>query len=129
MWRNIFLVGIGSFAGGVLRYLVSLGTQAARLRWAESVIWQSAFPWATFAVNLLGCLLIGLLMGWSTRLSQEWTLLLTVGLCGGFTTFSTFSKESLLLMQTGSYGLSALYILGSLLLGIALVAAGWWMAK
>ena len=128
MWRNILLVGIGSFAGGVLRYLVSLGTQAARLRWAF-VIWQSAFPWATFAVNLLGCLLMGLLMGWSTRLSQEWTLLLIVGLCGGFTTFSTFSKESLMLLQTGAYGMFTLYVVGSVMLGICLAAAGWWLTK
>lgn len=126
----MLLVGLGSFAGGVLRYLVSLGTQAARLRCpVSSDILQSAFPWATFTANLLGCLLIGLLMGWSTRLSQEWTLLLTVGVCGGFTTFSTFSKESLLLLQTGAYGMFILYVLGSVSLGIALVAAGWWLTK
>ncbi len=118
MWNNILLVGLGSFVGGVMRYVLSLLLRC-----------DCGFPWATFAVNLLGCLLIGLIMGWSSRLSQEWTLLLTLGLCGGFTTFSTFSKESFLLLQNGSYSLLALYILASLLLGIGLVALGWWLTK
>lgn len=118
MCNNILLVGLGSFVGGVMRYALSLLLRC-----------DSAFPWATFGVNLLGCLLIGLIMGWSSRLSQEWTLLLTVGLCGGFTTFSTFSKESFLLLQSGSYALLALYVLASLLLGIGLVALGWWLTK
>ena len=69
--------------------------------------------------------------GWASRFgwSEALRLSLTVGLCGGFTTFSTFSKGSLALMEGGSYGLFALYAAGSLALGIAAVAFGLWLAK
>ena len=65
----------------------------------------SAFPWPTLSVNLFGCLLIGLLYALSERcsLAQEYRLLLTVGLCGGFTTFSTFSNEALHLLRSGMH--------------------------
>lgn len=120
MIKDVLLVGIGSFVGGVLRYLVSL-----MMKWGGS--W---FPWATFTVNILGCLLIGLLWGWSSRsLSPQLMLLLSVGFCGGFTTFSTFSKESLMMLQGGSYWMFALYIAGSLLLGIGATALGWQLTK
>lgn len=118
LFRNIVLVGAGSFVGGTLRYGVSLLFRT-----------DLAFPWPTFAVNMVGCLLIGLIIGWSSRLSEDWTLLLMVGLCGGFTTFSTFSKESLLLLQNNAYAMFILYILGSVLFGISLVALGWWITK
>ena len=120
MFKNTLMVGIGSFVGGVLRYLVSL-----LMKWSGN-----GFPWATFTVNLLGCLLIGLLWGWGSRLlSPQWMLLLSVGLCGGFTTFSTFSKESLMLLQGGSYWMFALYIAGSVVLGIGATAIGWQLTK
>ncbi|MBP5679909.1 MAG: CrcB family protein, partial [Bacteroidales bacterium] len=75
-----------------------------------------------------GCLLIGLLWGWSSRqgsMPASVNLFLSVGLCGGFTTFSTFSKESLSLLQSGQLSTFLLYVLLSLLLGIAAVALGW----
>lgn len=119
--KNILLVGAGSFVGGVLRYLVSLGLK-----------YTGGFPWATFLVNFIGCLLIGLLWGLFSRCanaSQQLVLFLSVGLCGGFTTFSTFSKESLQLIQSGNWWYFALYVTGSILLGILLVAAGYHLAK
>lgn len=120
MMKEILLVGAGSFAGGVLRYLVSL-----MIKWSGS-----GFPWATFTVNILGCLLIGLLWGWGSRsLSPQLVLLLSVGLCGGFTTFSTFSKESLMLLQGGSWLMFALYVGGSIALGIGATAIGWQITK
>lgn len=120
MMKDILLVGIGSFAGGVLRYWVSLMMRGA----------GGGFPWGTFTVNILGCLLIGLLWGWGSRsLSPQMMLLLSVGLCGGFTTFSTFSRESLALLQGGSYLLFTLYVAGSILLGIGATALGWMLAK
>ena len=122
MLRDLLYVGAGSFAGGVARYLVSLAMKSV-----------GGFPWATFTVNVMGCLLIGLLWGLSVRssnaLSGHLSLFLTVGFCGGFTTFSTFSKESLALLQTGSYLTFALYAVGSVLLGIAAVALGYLIAK
>jgi CrcB protein len=94
-------------------------------------IGSTAFPWATLAVNAIGSLAIGLLGGWASRFGwgEALRLSLTIGLCGGFTTFSTFSKESLALIESGSYGLFALYAAGSVALGIAAVALGFWLAK
>ena len=121
MFKNVFFVGAGSFLGGALRYLVSLGIK-----------YTGGFPWATFTVNLLGCLIIGLLWGVFSRFSnasQHLVLFLTVGICGGFTTFSTFSKESVMLLQSGQYFILALYVLGSVLIGVGLVAIGYSLTK
>ena len=120
--RNILAVGAGSFIGGVGRYLVSLAMKGI----------EKGFPWATLTVNLLGCLLIGLLWGFLSRNATEsssWGLFLTVGLCGGFTTFSTFSKEALTMLQAGQIGGFATYIIVSVLAGIALVALGYLLMK
>jgi len=121
MWKDILYVGAGSFIGGALRYVISLILK-----------YDGGFPWATFVVNLLGCLLIGFLWGLFCRipnLSQNLALFLSVGLCGGFTTFSTFSKESVMLMQLGNWLMLALYILASVLLGVGFVAAGYSLVK
>ena len=120
--KNIAVVGAGSFIGGAGRYLVSLLMKGV----------GKGFPWATLAVNLVGCFLIGLLWGLFSRTASEgsnWALFLTVGLCGGFTTFSTFSKEGLMMLQNNNYTLFALYIIGSVALGIAAVALGYLTTK
>ena len=120
--RNIIAVGAGSFIGGIARYLVSLVMKSI----------SKGFPWATLLVNLLGCLTIGLLWGFLSRNASEstsWGLFLTVGLCGGFTTFSTFSKEALTMLQTGQIWGFASYIALSILAGIALVALGYYLFR
>ena len=120
--KNILAVGAGSFIGGAARYLVSLAMKGI----------GKGFPWATLAVNLVGCLMIGLLWGLLSRNAAEntsWGLFLTVGLCGGFTTFSTFSKEALAMLQTGQMWGFASYIAISVLAGIALVALGYYIAR
>ena len=120
--RNILAVGAGSFIGGIARYLVSLAMKGI----------GKGFPWATLAVNLLGCLMIGLLWGLLSRNATEttsWGLFLTVGLCGGFTTFSTFSKEALTMLQTGNTLGFASYIALSVITGIALVALGYHIGR
>ena len=116
---NVLMVFLGGGTGSVLRYLVGL------------LIGSTAFPWVTLAVNAVGSLAIGLFGGWAARFgwSEALRLSLTVGLCGGFTTFSTFSKESLALIESGSYGLFALYAAASIALGIAATALGFWLAK
>ena len=122
--RNILAVGAGSFIGGVARYLISLAM--------KGIGKDIPFPWATLAVNLAGCLMIGLLWGILTRNATEtttWGLFLTVGLCGGFTTFSTFSKEALTMLQTGQTWGFATYIALSVIAGIALVALGYYIAR
>ena len=120
--RNIIAVGAGSFIGGIARYLVSLAMKGI----------SKGFPWATLLVNLLGCLIIGLLWGFLSRNASEstsWGLFLTVGLCGGFTTFSTLSKEALTMLQTGQIWGFASYIALSILAGIALVALGYYIGR
>ena len=120
MIRDILLVGAGSFVGGAARYLISLLIPSS-----------DGFPWSTFIVNILGCLLIGLLWGWMSRsiLSQPLYLLLSIGICGGFTTFSTFSKESLALLQMGNYTTFAFYVAGSVVLGLLAVAIGFYVTS
>ena len=116
---NMLFVFLGGGIGSVLRYLVGM------------CIGSAAFPWATFAVNAVGSLSIGLFGGWAARFgwSEALRLSLMTGLCGGFTTFSTFSKESLALIESGRYGLFALYVVGSVALGIIAAALGFWMVK
>ena len=120
--KNVLLVGAGSFIGGAARYLVSLALKKA----------SKGFPWATLLVNLAGCFLIGLLWGMFSKSATEgsnWALFLTVGLCGGFTTFSTFSKEALMMLQSGNIWGFAGYIGISVAAGIALVALGYFLVK
>ena len=120
--RNTIFIGCGSFIGGAARYLIS----------AMMKTMSKGFPWGTLIVNLVGCLVIGLLWGFFSRGGNEnssWALFMTVGICGGFTTFSTFSKEALMMLQAGDYmGLLA-YVGISVLVGIALVAAGYYLTR
>ena len=110
-------VALGGAIGSVLRYQAGrwmtywLGPQAV-----------SMFPWATLAVNALGSMLMGVLAGWLARHGpggDEMRLLLGVGVLGGFTTFSAFSLELVLLMQRGQFGYAALYLILSLALGVS----------
>ena len=120
--KTILAVGTGSFLGGTARYLISLAMKGI----------SKGFPWATLVVNLVGCFLIGLLWGVCSTNGTEssnWALFLTVGLCGGFTTFSTFSKEALVMLQGGSVWGFAGYVAISVIAGIALVALGYFLVR
>ena len=119
MIKSLCIVGLGSFVGGTLRYLIST--------WMKNACSQG-FPWATLMVNLVGCFLIGLLFGLFGRYSSTshpWCLLLTTGLCGGFTTFSTFANEGVQMLQSGNFGAFAAYASISLVLGVLLVMLGY----
>ena len=123
MIRDILLVGAGSAIGGILRLLAGK---------AFMQFFQYPFPIATFAVNISGSFLIGLLYalyGKTGSLSPSVLLFLTTGLCGGFTTFSSFTYENLLLMKSGQYMMAAAFIVGSLVLGIIAVFAGYAVGK
>jgi len=118
MDRSILLVGIGGFVGSITRYLVAI-------LFSSQI--SSVFPFATLTVNVLGCFLIGILFALSDRgnvLSPEWRILLTTGFCGGFTTFSTFSYESLRLMQDGEYLYLAAYVFISVFVGLTATYLG-----
>jgi fluoride exporter len=118
MLKLLFIIGTGSFIGGVSRYLTSRFIQNTLI---------SAFPFGTFVVNLLGCFLIGLIYGFAERgniSSSEWRMFLTVGFCGGFTTFSTFTNENMLLLKDGNFFHFALYTSLSVFLGLTATYLG-----
>ena len=120
--KSILRVGAGSFLGAAARYAISLAMKTL----------SKGFPWATLAANLIGCLLIGILWGCFSRSSNDgssWALFMTVGFCGGFTTFSTFSKEALMMLQAGNFWSFAGYVALSITAGIALVALGYWLVR
>lgn len=115
MIKQILCVGIGGAGGSILRFLVSE---------LFSKNYTSTFPLATFSINLIGCFLIGIFAGFLPIENTNLKLLLITGFCGGFTTFSTFSKETLQLITNGQMSIAILYILLSCILGILAVWAG-----
>lgn len=118
MSKILIYVFLGGGTGSVLRYCVQMALH-------ERIVPYS-FPWATFTINILGSFLIGLFYTLSARfnLSTEVRVLLTTGLCGGFTTFSTFSNDGLIMIKQGFYGVFLLYTSVSILVGIVAVLAG-----
>jgi fluoride exporter len=123
MLKSIIIVGFGGFVGTVARFLVSRYFQ-------ENV--ASVFPWSTFVVNILGSLIIGIIYGISEKgdfLSSEVRLFLTVGICGGFTTFSTFSNDAFLLLRQEEWIRFAFYTSFSFFIGLLAVYAGRIMIK
>jgi len=120
--KLIFLIGTGSFIGGVLRYLLSL------LILSKTTY---LFPFSTLAVNITGCFVIGLFMGVciKVQIPQAWELFLTTGILGGFTTFSAFSNESIFLFRAGYAGYALLYILSSVFLGLLVTYLAYMLIK
>ena len=125
--KELLLVCIGSFFGGGMRYLV--GQLHVRLTGPETLAYV-LFPWGTFAVNIIGCLLIGLFTGIaaSGHLPAQWKLVLVTGFCGGFTTFSTFMNENYLLGKDNLMML-AIYTVASLALGMGALVVGYKIAS
>ena len=126
--KELLLVCIGSFFGGGARYLVGKAVQSWVAVSSFPVLDRLpvAFPWGTMAVNVIGCFLIGLISGLSLggQISLTTKLVLVTGFCGGFTTFSTFMNENLLLGRDGAMLSAVLYTLLSLALGLIAVIIG-----
>ncbi|MEX0988546.1 MAG: fluoride efflux transporter CrcB [Bacteroidales bacterium] len=123
MVKSILIAGLGGFIGTVFRFLISRYFQFT---------YDTVFPWATFLVNILGCLLIGIVYGISERgnfLSPEWRIFLSVGILGGFTTFSSLSNDAFVLLQSKELVKFALYTGFTFFLGILAVFIGRAMIK
>lgn len=122
--NNYVLVFLGGGAGACLRHFCNLI--------GSRIVVGSSWPWATFLVNISGAILMGVVVeAFALRngASPQLRLLLTTGILGGYTTFSTFSLEIGLLLQRGQHGLAALYAGGSVLLGVAGLFAGMKLAR
>lgn len=117
--KDAIWVGIGGCLGSILRYLISV--------WA--IPYQTGpFPLSTFVANITGCMLMGSLVatvGMTAQPNQTLRFLLMIGFCGGYTTFSAFSVETLTLLSQQQYGLAIGYITASVMGGVLAVAAGY----
>ena len=115
--KIILAVGLGSFIGGISRYLISLLIQNKFL---------STFPYGTLSVNVLGCFLIGVIYALSDKgnISPAWRLFLATGMMGGFTTFSSFSNETVSMLRDAEYVQAFSYVAYSVILGFAATFGG-----
>ncbi|MFF9769146.1 fluoride efflux transporter CrcB [Streptomyces sp. NPDC053086] len=118
---NWLLVAVGAVIGAPLRYLTDRAVQARH---------DSFFPWGTFVVNVVGCLVLGLLTGAVSAgaAGPQLRLLVGTGLCGALTTYSTFSYETLRLTEAGSGLYAAVNVVASVVAGLAAAFAGAWLA-
>ncbi|MEM7110494.1 MAG: fluoride efflux transporter CrcB [Bacteroidota bacterium] len=120
--KQVLLVGIGGFTGSIFRYLAYL--------WIDRRF-VGVFPLSTFLVNVLGSLVLGFIIGLfvKSNISPDLRLFLGVGVCGSFTTFSTFAMENVSLIGQKYIMTSVAYTLASLVLGMLMAFAGYWIGK
>ena len=119
---TLLAVGVGGGIGALARYYIAGAIQPA----------GASFPWSIFIVNITGGLLMGIIVEMGAlklNLSPELRAFLTVGILGGYTTFSSFSLDSALLLQKGEYALAAFYVIGSVVVSILALFAGLWLVR
>ncbi|HXC56275.1 MAG TPA: fluoride efflux transporter CrcB [Rhizomicrobium sp.] len=119
----LLAVALGGALGSLLRYAVATVIQSPA---------SSGYPWGIFIVNITGGFLMGVIVELSAlklQITPEVRAFLTVGILGGYTTFSTFSLDSVLLIQRGAYASAAAYIVGSTVLSIGALFAGLWLVR
>lgn len=120
--KQLILVFIGGGFGSALRFLIG--------KWLNSS--ENGIPYGTFAANILGSLLIGIILGLAAKndnLSESQTLLLATGFCGGFTTFSTFAYENHVFLKSGDFMSFAVYTIASFIIGFLAVFLGIYLVK
>jgi CrcB protein len=120
--KNLLLVFLGGGVGSVLRYLIGKYLNQP----------HGGFPFGTYAANILGSLLIGIILGLAAKnntLSSNQTLLLATGFCGGFTTFSSFAYENQVFLKSGDFTMFALYTIASVVVGFLAVFLGLYLVK
>jgi CrcB protein len=118
----LIAIALGGAIGSLARYFVASAVQSPAMQ----------FPWGIFVVNVSGGFLMGIIVELSAlklSISPELRAFLTVGVLGGYTTFSTFSLDSALLIERGAYASAAAYVLGSAVLSIAALFAGLWIVR
>ncbi len=118
MLRNILIVGTGGFIGSVMRYLIQVFVEKGL---------ATTFPWGTFVANIAGSFIIGMVFALAEKgnfMNSEWRMFLAVGICGGFTTFSSFAYNNLTMLKENSFGQLFWNIGGSLFFGILAVYLG-----
>lgn len=122
MIKQLLLVGLGGGIGSIFRYLTSLLT---------AKYYTNAFPLATFITNVLGCFIIGVLIGYfaNSNIDNNLKLLFITGFCGGYTTFSTFAAENISLLQSNNYLTLIGYTLASVVVGLLAVGLGLMITK
>ncbi|EDP71687.1 hypothetical protein FBALC1_04347 [Flavobacteriales bacterium ALC-1] len=120
--KQLLLVFVGGGFGSVLRFVIG--------KWLNNS--ENGIPYGTFAANIIGSLLIGIILGLAAKnetLSQSQTLLLATGFCGGFTTFSTFAYENHVFLKSGDFTSFALYTIASFVIGFLAVFFGMYLVK
>ena len=120
--KSFLFVFLGGGLGSALRYLVASAMNQ----------YSKVLPYGTFTVNILGCLLIGMILGYAQKentLTSNQTLLLATGFCGGFTTFSAFANENLELIKNGEILNFSVYTIGSILVGVLAVFIGFYLTN
>lgn len=121
--RTFWAIAIGAAVGGVSRYYLAASVQQR---------FGAEFPWGTLLVNVTGSLLLGFIIRYALstpEMSVEVRALLTTGFCGGYTTFSTFSFETVVLLEEGQYERAGAYVAGSVALSLLATLAGFILAR
>ena len=122
MVKQLLLVFVGGGFGSALRFIIGKYLNNA----------QNGIPYGTFAANIIGSLLIGIILGMAAKndaLTSNQTLLLATGFCGGFTTFSTFAYENHIFLKSGDFTSFAIYTIASFIIGFLAVFFGMYLVK